>query len=214
MHCAHCKTELDDNARFCTSCGTFVGARETVKPEHITLTFLRADLSGFTKMSEVMNAEDVMAFLNEVFGVFSNILKTKKGVLYDIIGDEIVGVFGYPQGSGFAPHMAIFAAEEMLKHLRQLLAEKNLENPVGLKIGCSMEPASLFSVHDDLRKALVITKGFAKSQILQKNAESNTVLVCERLRNATSAYFSYEEIGEFVHDSISVHAFAYKMEEK
>jgi hypothetical protein len=175
------------------------------------LTFLRADLSGFTKMSESMTAEDVMAFLNEVFNVFSKIIRANQGLLYDIIGDEIVGVFGYPKESGFTPHMAVFAAEQMLGKLGTLNKKEYLTNPVGLKIGCAMEPASLFDLQKDLRQALIVTKGFTKSQILQKNADNNVLLVCENLYQKTKSFFSFEEIGEFIHDSVSVRAYQYKM---
>ena len=165
-------------------------------------------------MSESMIAEDVMAFLNEVFRIFSKVVETYKGIVYDIIGDEMVSVFGYPKESGFAPHMAIFAAEDMLRRLTRLNEEKGVKNPIGLKIGIAMEDASLYSPKRMIETAFIITQGFAKSQILQKNAENNTVLVCEHLYEATKAFFGYAEIGEFVMDAVEVHAYEYKMKVK
>lgn len=172
---------------------------------------MRADLSGFTSMSESMIAEDVMSFLNEVFGVFSKIIESYKGVIYQVIGDEVVSVFGYPKTSGFAPHMAIFAAEDMFKKLHELNKKEYIKNPVGLKIGVSQEVTTLFNVRDNLPNAVFVTRGFNTSQILQKNAEENTVLICKNLYTSTKAFFSYTEIGEFLQDGLTVTAYEYKM---
>jgi class 3 adenylate cyclase len=211
MKCPFCGENLDSNIRFCPSCGDFVGTTEELDRETLNLIYMRADLSGFTRMSESMIAEDVMSFINEVFGIFSEIIESYKGVIYQVIGDEVVSVFGYPKTSGFAPHMAIFAAEDMLKKLNELNKKEYLKNPVGLKIGMAKDATTLFNVRNSLLNSVIVTKGFFKSQILQKNAEENTVLVCEHLYAATKAFFSYTEIGEFVKDGLTVMAYEYKM---
>ncbi|HEC79210.1 MAG TPA: adenylate/guanylate cyclase domain-containing protein [candidate division WOR-3 bacterium] len=214
MRCKNCNAEITEPLHFCPFCGVFIEGQKELPFENLRLTFLRADLSGFTKMSEQMIAEDVMAFLNEIFGVFSKIIESYKGVIYQIIGDEIVGVFGFPRGTDFAPHMAIIAAEDMLKALMKFNKEKLLETPIGLKIGISIDNALIFSLTNTLKNALIITQGFKKSQILQKNAEDNTLLVCEDLYKATKAFFVYTEIGEFVKDALTVKGFEYKIKEE
>lgn len=211
MKCPGCHKEIADPSNFCTACGVLIDKKTSLPMEKIDMVFMRADLSGFTRMSENLVAEDVMAFLNEVFAVFSKIIESYKGVIYQVIGDEMVNVFGFPKESGFAAHMAVFAAEDMLKKLNELNKKEYLKSPVGLKIGMVLEPASVMSIYKDLRSALVVTKGFKKCQILQKNANENSVLVCENLHNATKAFFSFEEVGEFVQDTLTVKAFEYRM---
>lgn len=211
MKCSNCDREIKESINFCPSCGVFLRKNDTLPLENLKLVLMRADLAAFTKMSETMIAEDVMVFLNEVFGIFSGIIESHKGILYQIIGDEIVSIFGYPKGKGFAPHMAIFAAEEMLKKLVELNKKKYLENPVGLKIGMAMESTSVLNLHSDLRHTLIFTKAFKKSQILQKNAAVDTLLICENLYQATKAFFTYLELGEFVEDFVSVKAYEYKI---
>lgn len=215
MKCIQCGEDIEHLVHFCPWCGFFIGDQKSIPFEDVNLTFLRADLSGFTKMSETMIAEDVMAFLNEVFGFFSKIIERNKGTTYQIIGDEIVSIFGLPKGSTFAPHMAIFAAEEMFHKLFECNKKEYLKNPIGLKIGIETEHASLFNVRhnvqDNLQNAIIITLGFKKSQILQKNAENNTILVGESLYQATKAFFDYREVGEFLEHDLSVRAFEYKL---
>jgi len=118
MICMTCKKELNQHHNFCPWCGSTLG--ETSAPSFLDmeLTILRTDLSGFTKMSEAMIAEDVMSVLNEIFGVFTSIIESNKGTVYGVIGDEIVSIFGLQKESGFAPHMAILTAEEMFVLIR------------------------------------------------------------------------------------------------
>jgi predicted ATPase len=204
----------DGQLRFCPWCGTLLDKSSDLPVDKLEMVFMRADLSGFTKMSEKMIAEDVMVFLNEVFTHFSRIIESYKGVIYQIIGDEIVSVFGFPKESGFAAHMAVFAAEDMFKKLGQLNKKEYLLSPVGLKIGMVLEPVSVVNIYVNLRDALIITRGFGKSQILQKNAVENSMLVCENLYDATKAFFSFTEVGEFVQDTLSVKAYEYKVKQK
>lgn len=211
MICPSCNKEISDPSYFCPWCGTLLDKKSTLPMDKLDMVFMRADLSGFTKMSEKMIAEDVMAFLNEVFAVFSKVVISYKGVIYQVIGDEMVSVFGFPKGSGFAAHMAVFAAEDMLKKLKELNKKEYLESPVGLKIGMVLESASVINVYSDLRNGLIVTTGFKKCQILQKNASENSVLVCENLHDATKAFFSFDEVGEFVQDTLTVKAFEYKV---
>ncbi|MGB3342250.1 MAG: adenylate/guanylate cyclase domain-containing protein [bacterium] len=214
MNCPGCNKEIGSPSYFCPACGIFLDTKNSLPMEKLDMVFMRADLSGFTRMSENMIAEDVMAFLNEVFVVFSKVIESYKGVIYQVIGDEMVSVFGFPKESGFAAHMAVFAAEDMLKKLNELNKREYLKSPVGLKIGMVLEPASVMSVYSDLRNALIVTKGFKKCQILQKNANENSVLVCDNLHNATKAFFGFVEVGEFVEDTLSVKAFEYRVKKK
>jgi hypothetical protein len=214
MLCITCRKEINQPVNFCPWCGT--GLRDDIASpfRDITLTFLRVDLSGFTKMSEAMIAEDVMAILNEIFSIFTKIVESNKGTIYQVIGDEIVSIFGLNRESGFAPHMAILTAEEMFNKLLQLNKKGGFKNPIGLKVGAEIESASIFELHQDLRNALILTKGFRKSQILQKNATTNTILVGENLHKVTKGFFAYREIGEFVEESFAVRAYEYKLKLK
>jgi len=214
MKCLNCGREFEHDVHFCPWCGISLEMSKILSSENVRLTFLRADLSKFTAMCELMTAEDVMAFLNEIFGVFSMIIESYKGVIYQVIGDEIVGIFGHQKGSGFAPHMTIMAAEEMIGKLLEFNKKGYLKNPIGLKLGSEIESASIFNIGGGLHDAFIISEGFKKSQILQKNAASNTMLVGENLYQETKAFFNYHEVGEFVEDSFSVKAYEYKVKAK
>lgn len=214
MNCTNCGKDIKEPLHFCLYCGAAMHEGVTSPFHDLKLTFLRVDLSGFTKMSEAMIAEDVMAVLNDIFGIFVQIVESNKGTIYQVIGDEIVSIFGLDLESGFAPHMAILTAEAMFNRLYEFNKKGTLKSPIGLKVGAEIDAASIFDMQQDLRNALILTKGFRKSQILQKNASSNTILVGENLYKVTKGFFSYREVGEFVEESFGVKAYEYKLKLK
>lgn len=211
MICDRCQKETAPSLNFCQWCGAALRGATDAPFEDVKLTFLRVDLSGFTTMSEAMIAEDVMAVLNEIFSVFAKIIAVNKGTIYQVIGDEIVGIFGLDLESGFAPHMAILTAEEMFNKLFDFNKKGSFQSPIGLKVGAEIEPASIFDLQPNVRNAMILTKGFRKSQILQKNAATNTILVGENLYRVTKGFFAYREVGEFVEESFGVKAYEYKL---
>jgi len=211
MNCPHCNRNVDKLVYFCPWCGVFLGELTDLPFEEANLTFLRADLSGFTTMCESMIAEEVMSFLDEVFGFFSKIINSYKGTVYQVIGDEIVGVFGLSRGAGFAPHMAVLSGEEMITKLGEYNTKKEKRKSIGLKIGCEIDRVLVLNVQEDWRNSYIITEGFNRSQILQKNAEENSIYVGENLYRATKSFFDYQEIGEFIKDNLSVKAYEYKV---
>ncbi len=210
-NCPVCKNILPEKANFCPYCGKLLSLAKTLPLEELPLTFLRADLSGFTGLSENMTAEDVMNFLNNLFNSFYTTIEKYKGLLYQVIGDEIVGIFGLNRKSGYAPHLSIMAVEEIIKKVKE--CDESFQSLEKCKIKCGLElaPASIYNIKGDLHNAIIVTEGFAKSLVLQKSAESNTVLVGESLYQATRSFFEYEEYGEMIENYISVRAYKLKL---
>ncbi len=211
LNCPECKNTLPEKANFCPHCGKILSLEKTLPLEELPLTFLRADLSGFTGMSESMTAEDVMNFLNNLFGSFYEIIEKYKGILYQVIGDEIVGIFGLNRESGYAPHLSIMAIEEIINKVKECNKVFQFIKECKIKSGLEMAPASIYNIKGDLHDAIIVTEGFAKSLVLQKNAESNVVLVGESLYQATRSFFEYEEYGEVIENYISVRAYKLKL---
>jgi class 3 adenylate cyclase len=210
MDCPHCRKTIAAAVNFCPHCGFFTGDHSNLPAENMKLTFLRADLHEFTKMSEEMISEEIMSYLNEIFGLFQKIIESFKGSIYQVIGDEVVGIFGFRKEAGFAPHMAIFAAEEMFNKLDEVNEKKVRKRPVGLKIGIETEPASIFNLLGNLRDSFIVSEGFKKSQLLQKNADNNSLLVGENIFQATRAFFAYRDVGEIVDNKLVLKSYELK----
>lgn len=210
MKCPNCSKDIEAAVNFCPYCGFFNGEQTRLPLETMKLTFLRADLHEFTKMSEEMMSEEIMNYLNKIFSLFEKIIESFKGSIYQVIGDEVVSIFGFRKEAGFAPHMAIFAAEEMFNKLHEVNKKRPSKRGVGLKIGIETETASIFNLQGELRGAFIISEGFIKSQLLQKNADNNSMLVGDNLFQATRAFFGYRDAGEIVDNKLVLKTYELK----
>lgn len=206
MKCPKCELDITNALNYCPRCGVFIGGQTDRPFDTAFLTFLRADLHEFTKLSEAMQAEEIMNYLNSVFDQFRQIIESYKGSIYQVIGDEVVALFGFRKEAGFAPHMALFAAEEMFKCLLDANVRHLIPYEVGLKIGIESDAAFIFNLERGLHHAFIISEGFKKTQLLQKNAENNTVLVGDNLYNITKSFFSFHDAGEIVDQRLTLAA--------
>ncbi|MGB9720129.1 MAG: adenylate/guanylate cyclase domain-containing protein [bacterium] len=211
MICPDCKHTIPDSANFCPYCSKLLSSDKALPLEELPLVFLRADLSGFTSLSETMSAEDVMTFLNTLFSDFYEIILRYKGLLYQVIGDEVVGIFGLNRESGYTPHLSLMAVEEIIKKVKECNKLYSFQKECMIKTGLELASASLYNIRGNLRDAIIVTDGFAKSLLLQKNADNNAVLVGEALYQATRSFFSYEEFGELIENYVSVKAYTLKL---
>lgn len=115
VRCARCETVLLDGARFCSSCGTEVGAfgngavraaegdesrlavpAQSIGPQRRQLTVLFADLSGFTALTAQNDPEDVRALTDSFLGVAREAVERWGGRVDQFLGDGVLAVFGDP----------------------------------------------------------------------------------------------------------------------
>ncbi len=108
--CANCGT-LSETAKFCPECGqplvvTTVGEHR----ERRVVTILFADLAGFTSRSELLDVEDVDAFLAPYVDVINRFVSRTGGVVSTVAGDGIMAVFGAPVAHEDDPERGVRAA--------------------------------------------------------------------------------------------------------
>ncbi len=84
------------------------------------VTVFFSDIRGFTQFSEGHTPEQVVAMLNEYFGVMVKIINEKGGVVDKFIGDAIMAVWGAPHRTDHDTALAISAALEMRVALAKL----------------------------------------------------------------------------------------------
>jgi hypothetical protein len=66
------------------------------RPQTLTATVLFTDIRDFTRMSENMEARDVMDWLNEYLGAMVKQVTANKGIVDKYVGDAVMAVFGIP----------------------------------------------------------------------------------------------------------------------
>jgi class 3 adenylate cyclase len=85
-------------------------------------TVLFADIAGFTRLIESSPAPVVVRLLDEYFNAMIDAIFAHGGTVEQLIGDEIVALFGVPDTGRDAPADAIRAALDMVDGVRRLVA--------------------------------------------------------------------------------------------
>lgn len=105
---------------------------------HVSVMF--TDIRSFTPLTESIEPEVVVSFLNEYFSLMVEIVFRYGGTLDKYIGDGLMAVFGAPFTVDYAPGRAVLAAIEMVAALerfnkKQRLVVGNVKMGVGIATG-------------------------------------------------------------------------------
>lgn len=137
--CAGCGATLSAGQRFCTGCGLPAGAGaipaapDTGSPRadpaagadadqgerrHATVVF--SDLSGYTALNERVDAEEVGLVMAELRAIATRLIESHGGIVNQIVGDEIMALFGIPQAGRDDAQRAVRAALALHDAVRPL----------------------------------------------------------------------------------------------
>src|SRR5574337_1743451 len=95
--CLSCGSESADDARFCSACGSPLGAAPvSSREERKVVSVVFVDLAGHTRRSESSDPEDVRATLAPYHARARGELERHGGTVEKFIGDAVMAVFGAP----------------------------------------------------------------------------------------------------------------------
>jgi class 3 adenylate cyclase len=86
-------------------------------------TVLFADIRGFTRLTEKTPAPVMISLLDEYFNAMVEVIFRHQGTVEQLIGDEIVALFGVHEAEGAAAARAVHAALDMVSGVRGLARE-------------------------------------------------------------------------------------------
>jgi len=139
-------------------------------------TLLFSDIAGFTTISECMDAESLVAFLNEYLGAMADELAACEGILDKYLGDGIMAFWGPPLTKGNHARLACNAALGMqiiLDDLRKDWQARGLP-PIHARIG--------------LATGKVIVGNIGSEQSQDYTCIGDTVNLASRLEGVNKAY--------------------------
>lgn len=122
-----------------------------IEGERRTVTIVFADLSGFTALSETMDAEDIAAVINDFFTRMVKIVFKYGGSVDKFLGDALMVLFGAPVAHQDDPERAIRASLEMQREMDRFNDEKKFDPPLGMSIGVNTGPVVALNVGSDER---------------------------------------------------------------
>lgn len=114
--------------------------------ERRVATVLFSDIRGFTRMSEQLSPEEVVAFLNGYLDMMVACVFEHGGVLDKFIGDAVMAVFGAPVSQGSPEEdarAAVACALEMSRRLDALNRERMARGEAPIEIGVGVSSGEL-----------------------------------------------------------------------
>ena len=179
--------QLADKAR---AAGQIEGERRQV-------TVVFADISGFTALSERLDAEDVAGLVNDCLKELALAVYQYEGMVDKFIGDCIMAVFGAPIAlEDDAEHAlrATIAMRENLQRFNRRWIEK-LGQPLDVHIGVNTGMVIAGNIGNDLRMSYTVMGDTVNvAARLEDAAKAGQVFVSRNTYRLTRGAFAFQEM--------------------
>jgi class 3 adenylate cyclase/tetratricopeptide (TPR) repeat protein len=161
------------------------------------VTVLFADLSGFTKLSRDIGAEETHALLNRYFEAVDGIVDSYGGSIDKHIGDNVMAVFGAPVAHDDDPLRAVRAALDIQQRMSGLSDEVGhaVEAHIGIASGQVVASGTGSDAH---REYTVTGDSVNLASRLQERAEPGQTLIADLVQRAVASYVECDLLGEVV----------------
>jgi len=167
--------------------------------KHTTVLF--ADIRSFSAFSERVDAEEVVATLNQFFRIMVQIIFTHNGILDKFIGDELMAVFGVISSHDGGAADAVKAGLEMQAAVDELMAARQREGKVtyGIGVGINTGQTIVGSVGCDERMDYtVIGDSVNMAARLEQMAREGEIIIGEETYLRTRGCFRTEKKGNIL----------------
>jgi class 3 adenylate cyclase/tetratricopeptide (TPR) repeat protein len=167
-----------------------VKPNSAVDGERKFVSIVFADISGFTAMSEKMDAEKITDLMNACFERLGRIVYESQGYIDKFMGDCIMALFGAPQAHENDPELAVRCALGFLDELQAFNQETGhaLEMSIGINSGMVIAG----SVGTEMkREYTVMGDAVNLAQRLQSSARPGQILVSRGIFKATESIFEF-----------------------
>ena len=121
-------------------------------------TVLFADIRGFTRLIESTPAPVAIRLLDEYFAAMIDIIFERQGTVEQLIGDEIVALFGLTEDEPDAAARGVFAALDMVEGVKTLAARWTAAGLPTFDIGVGISSGSVMAgtIGSDRRRELIV----------------------------------------------------------
>ncbi|WP_437679230.1 adenylate/guanylate cyclase domain-containing protein [Sorangium sp. So ce131] len=163
------------------------------------VSVLFADVVGFTPLAESRDAERMVALLNELFSMLTEIVFRHGGTVDKFIGDCVMAVWGAPLAQADHARRALAAAEDMMRFLETANEEwrDKYDIEVRLGIGVNSGEAIVGNIGSDKRMEYTVIGDVVNvASRLEAIAAPNQVLVSEATRDLAGDAFPLRALGE------------------
>ncbi|MFA5111217.1 MAG: adenylate/guanylate cyclase domain-containing protein, partial [Desulfobaccales bacterium] len=168
-----------------------------IEGERRQVTVVFADISGFTALSERLDAEDVAGLVNDCLKELALAVYQYEGMVDKFIGDCIMAVFGAPIAlEDDAEHAlrATIAMRENLQRFNRRWIEK-LGQPLNVHIGVNTGMVIAGNIGNDLRMSYTVMGDTVNvAARLEDAAQGGQIFVSRNTYRLTRGAFAFQEM--------------------
>lgn len=160
------------------------GADLRGEKRNVCVMFL--DIRNFTGFAETRSPEEVVDYLESLFGFMIEIVNRHQGIINKFLGDGFMAVFGAPVSDGDDCANALRAAREILARVEEEVSAGRVL-PTSVGIGLHAGDAVTGSIGSQLRKEYTVIGDVVNlaSRIEQLNKQFGTrLLISETVRDS------------------------------
>ncbi|MBN2125067.1 MAG: response regulator [Deltaproteobacteria bacterium] len=159
-----------------------------------TVAILFADIRNFTPLVRQIPLKTIRSFLNDFFGLFSEVIFKFRGTMDKFMGDAVLALFGAPVPVEEPETASVDSAVLVQKAFNELKeawrGENEILGEIGLGIGISAGEVFLGNVGSKRRlDYTVIGTDVNIAQRLSSEAASGEILFTERVRRSLGSRF-------------------------
>jgi adenylate cyclase len=163
------------------------------------LSVLFLDVRGFTPLSEKLEPEEVVGFLNMMFNLITEKALENHGTIDKFIGDAAMILYNAPLDVKHHEYYAVKSAYDMQKGMIQVRADVLEKYGVTISVGIGINTGEVVvgNIGSYLRiDYTAIGDNVNTAARIESNTQPNQVLVSEATYERTKEYFEYNCIGE------------------
>ncbi len=182
--CPGCGHDCDEQAKFCSECGTSLlpdavrGRPAEHEAELRQLTALFCDLVGSTELSSRMDAEEFGQLIHVYLRRAAEAVQRYEGEIARYVGDAILAHFGWPEAHDDDAERAVRAALDIVAAIDSLNEELGGDTQLSVRVGIHTGPVLIGEIeraHQREMMALGETMNLAAR--LQDIAEPDGVVI-------------------------------------
>jgi len=174
-----------------------IRASGQIEGERRQVTVMFADISGFTALSETLDAEDVATLMNECLKELVDVVYQHEGMVDKFIGDCIMSVFGAPVALEDDAERALRAALAMRQRVENFNERwiDKLKEPLALHIGINSGTVIAGNVGNDLRMSYTVMGDTVNvASRLESAAERGQIFVSQSTHRLAAGAFRFRAL--------------------
>jgi class 3 adenylate cyclase len=162
--------------------------KATVSGERRHVVALFCDMVGYTALSQEVDAEDLEAIVRQYEEICTICVARYEGYVFQLQGDGIIAVFGYPFSHEGEAERAIRTSLDMVKRIEGVMLPRR--EPLKVRIGIASGIVVVGTGHDRLTGDCLNL-----AARLEAAAQPGTILVSEDVRRLARGWFEYKDLG-------------------